>query len=105
MSNTARFHATLAGLLLFTAAGIAQSGEATYKTKCQSCHGADGLASSGAGKIMKVKPATDAAVKKMNEAEMIAAVRNGMGKMQPYKNSLTDTQIKDVVDYFRTFVK
>jgi mono/diheme cytochrome c family protein len=36
---------------------------------------------------------------------MVAATRNGMGKMQPYKDKLTDAQIKDAVDYFRTFVK
>ena len=105
MSKRVRFQVILAGMLLFAAIGLAQSGEATYKAKCQSCHGADGLASSGVGKIMKVKPATDPSVKKMSEAEMIAAVHNGMGKMQPYKNSLTDAQIKDAVDYFRTFVK
>ena len=54
---------------------------------------------------MKVKPATDPDVKKMNETQMIDAVRNGMGKMQPYKDKLTDAQIKDAVGYFRTFVK
>jgi len=36
---------------------------------------------------------------------MVEAVENGMGKMQPYKGKLTDAQIKDVVGYFRTFVK
>jgi hypothetical protein len=30
---------------------------------------------------------------------------NGMGKMQPYRNSLTDAQIKDAVDDLQTFVK
>ncbi len=69
------------------------------------CHGATGMADSGAGKAMKVKPATDPDVKKLNEAEMIAATKNGMGKMQPFKDKLTDAQIKDAVEYFRTFVK
>lgn len=106
MSKTAKFQAALAAAVLFAGvAGFGQSGAATYKAKCQGCHGVDGMASSGAGKIMKVKPATDPSVEKMSEAEMIAAVKNGMGKMQPYKNSLTDPQIKDAVDYFRTFVK
>ena len=43
-------------------------GEATYKAKCQMCHGATGMADAGAGKAMKVKPATDPDVKKMSEA-------------------------------------
>jgi hypothetical protein len=52
-----------------------------------------------------VRAATDPAVKKMSEADMIAATRNDVGKMQPFKGKLTDEQIKDSVDYFRTFVK
>ncbi|HUA91007.1 MAG TPA: cytochrome c [Terracidiphilus sp.] len=106
MSETIRFRTLfIAFVLFFASLGFAQPGKATYDAKCQSCHGADGMASSGAGKILKVKPASDPAVKKMSDADMVAAVRNGMGKMQPYKNSLTDAQIKDAVDYFRTFVK
>lgn len=86
--------------------GFAQSSsEALYKAKCQMCHGEKGMADSGAGKSMKVKPATDPDVKKMSEAQMVEAVKNGMGKMQPYQGKLTDAQIKDVVGYFRTFVK
>ena len=76
-----------------------------YKTKCQMCHGATGLADSGAGKAMKVKPVSDPSVKKMTEEQMIEAVRNGMGKMQPYKDKLTDAQIKDSVGYFRSLTK
>jgi mono/diheme cytochrome c family protein len=88
------------------AVGFAQSsGEATYKAKCQNCHGLTGLANSGIGKAMKVKPVTDPEVRKLTQSEMIEATRNGMGKMQPYKDSLTDAQIKDAVAYFRTFIK
>ena len=81
------------------------SGQDVYKTKCVSCHGAAGMADSGAGKMLKVKPITDPEVKKMNQAQMVEAVKNGMGKMQPFKGKLTDAQIKDSVDYFRTFLK
>ena len=99
----------MAGLILLAAStvtpAIAQSGADTYKAKCQTCHGATGMADSGAGKAMKVKPATDPDVKKMSEAEMIKAVEDGMGKMQAYKGKLTDAQIKDAVNYFRTFAK
>ncbi|HEY1255321.1 MAG TPA: cytochrome c [Terracidiphilus sp.] len=81
------------------------SGEAIYKTKCQNCHGTTGLANSGIGKLMKVKPVTDPDVLKMSEKEMIEATKNGMGKMQAYKDSLTGAEIKDSVDYFRSFIK
>jgi mono/diheme cytochrome c family protein len=91
---------------LFGVVAFAQgSGEATYKAKCQMCHGATGMADSGAGKAMKVKPVTDPDVKKMSVAEMITATKNGMGKMQPYKDKLSEAEIKDAVDYFRTFLK
>jgi cytochrome c6 len=107
MSKTIRISVTLAAALsLASAVGFAQSsGEATYKAKCQMCHGANGMADTGAGKAMKVKPITDPEVKAVSEEKMIDAVRDGMGKMQPYKGKLTDAQIKDAVSYFRTFLK
>jgi mono/diheme cytochrome c family protein len=98
----------IVGALIFSASavGFAQSsGEAIYKAKCLNCHGTTGLANSGIGKVMKVKPVTDPDVLKMPEKEMIAAVKNGMGKMQAYKDSLTDAQIKESVNYFRSFIK
>ena len=107
MTKSIRSHVALAAVLsLAGAMSFAQSsGEATYKAKCQMCHGATGMADSGAGKAMKVKPVTDPDVKKLNEAEMIAATKNGMGKMQPFKDKLTDAQIKDAVAHFRSFLK
>jgi len=99
----------VAAILVFGLAGsvsFAQSsGEALYKSKCQMCHGEKGMADSGAGKSMKVKPVTDPEVKKMSEAQMVDAVRNGMGKMQAYKDKLSDAQIKEAVAHFRTFLK
>ena len=107
MMNTIRSQVVLAAVVsLATAVGFAQSsGEAIYKARCQNCHGPAGLADTTMGKAIKVKPVTDPPVKKFTEAGMIEATRNGMGKMQPYKDKLTDAQIKDAVDYFRTFIK
>jgi mono/diheme cytochrome c family protein len=106
MRNTIRFQVTLAAaVLLAGAVGFAQSGEATYKAKCQSCHGAAGVPSPAMAKAMGVKPATDPAVKSKTEAQMIATTTNGAGKMPAYKGKLTDAQIKEAVAYFRTFAK
>ena len=80
-------------------------GADVYKAKCQSCHGAAGVPSPALAKAMGVKPATDPSVKSKTEAQMIADTTNGMGKMQPFKGKLTDAQIKEAVDYFRTFAK
>jgi len=107
MTNSIRSFAMLAIVASF-ACGVGStqsSGEATYKQRCLNCHGTDGLANSGVGKIMKVKPVTDSGVMKLTEPEMIQMVRLGMGKMQPYRGDLTDVQIKGSVDYFRTFMK
>ena len=107
MNSTLRSNTLLAAVAaLGCAMGFSQSsGEAIYKQKCLSCHGPDGMANSGVGKIMKVKPVSDPDVKKFTEAEMIDLTRNGMGKMQPYKDELSGAQIKASVDYFRTFIK
>jgi mono/diheme cytochrome c family protein len=86
--------------------GFAQSsGEAVYKQRCLNCHGPSGLANSGVGQIMKVKPITDPAVKKLTQPEMIEMVLKGAGKMQSYKGELTDAQVKGSVDYLRAFIK
>lgn len=106
MGKNIRSHVAVVAIL--SMAGVvsfAQSGEATYKAKCQMCHGATGLADSGAGKAMKVKPVTDPDVKKMSEAEMIKATENGMGKMTAFKGKLSDAEIKGAVEHFRTFIK
>ncbi|MFZ0746610.1 MAG: cytochrome c [Terracidiphilus sp.] len=88
---------SMAGSLSF-----AQSaGEATYKAKCQMCHGATGTPSPGMAKMMGIKAASDPDIKKLSEADMAAAVKNGKGKMKPIAG-LTDSQVKEVVTYFRS---
>jgi mono/diheme cytochrome c family protein len=99
---------TIRTLLVLTAAvslagavAFADSGEATYKAKCSTCHGSTGTPSPGIAKMMGVKAASDPSVKSMSAADMIAVVKNGKGKMKPIAG-LTDPQIKDVVTYFRS---
>ena len=107
MTKSIRVQACLAAVVLLTSTmGFAQSsGEATYKAKCMTCHGAAGMAETAVGKALKVKPVTDPSVQKMTKAEMTEATRNGMGKMQSFKDKITDAQIKDSVDYFRSLMK
>jgi cytochrome c6 len=107
MRKTVRFQVALAGaVLLAGAVCFAQSaGQATYKAKCLSCHGATGMADTSIGKALKMKSVADPTVKKLTEAQMIDATKNGSGRMTSFKGKLTDAQIKDSVDYFRTFIK
>jgi mono/diheme cytochrome c family protein len=74
--------------------GFAQSaGEAVYKANCQSCHGSAGTPN----------PGNDPDYKKESAADMIAAVKNGKGKMKAFSGKLTDAQIKDAAEVFRSF--
>ena len=84
------------------ALGFAQSGEALYKSKCASCHGATGTPSAGMAKSMGVKPVSDPDVKKATADEEFDAVKNGKGKMKPFSGKLTDVQIKEAVAFYRT---
>ncbi len=81
------------------------AGADTYKAKCQSCHGAEGTPNPGIAKAMGVKPANDPSVKSISEAQMITDTTDGKGKMPAFKGKLTDSQIKDSVDYFRSLGK
>ena len=93
-------------LFLAGTAGFAQSlGEATYKDKCQTCHGATGLADTVLGRALKVKPVTDPAVKRFSEAAMLDATRNGLNKMQSFKDKLTDAEIRESTAWFRALIK
>jgi mono/diheme cytochrome c family protein len=86
---------------LASAVCFAQSGgEATYKAKCQGCHGTAGVPNPGMAKMMGVKPVSDPAIQKLTVPEMVAAVKNGKNKMKPIAG-LTDAQIKDAVTYYK----
>jgi len=87
---------SLAGTVSFAQSG----GAATYKAKCQMCHGATGVPSAGMAK-MGVKPVSDPAIKALTADQMFASIKNGKGKMPAQNGKLTDAQIKDSVVYYR----
>jgi cytochrome c6 len=84
---------------------LGQAGAGTYKTKCLMCHAADGSGSSPAGKSMGAIPFNSPQLIKASDTDLIAATKNGKGKMPAYAGKLTDPQIKDVVAYIRTLQK
>jgi mono/diheme cytochrome c family protein len=103
MTKTIRSQVLLAVLVSMAGtACFAQSpGQATYKAKCQMCHGATGAPSPGMAKAMGIKPSSDPEIQKLTDDQMISAVKDGKGKMKPV-TGLTDAQIKDAVAYYRT---
>jgi mono/diheme cytochrome c family protein len=94
----ALFVAVVVGLML-TNVAFAQSGADTYKAKCAMCHGADGKKENP---TMGVKPLTGPDVQNKSDADLIAVVTKGKGKMPAYGGKLKDEEIKAVVDYVKT---
>jgi len=89
-------------LAIPTIAAAQAKGHDTFQAKCAMCHGADGSASSGMGKSMGLKPLSSPEVQKMSDADLIALITNGKGKMPASKGKLTDAQIADVAAYVKT---
>ncbi len=87
---------TLAGAMCF-----AQSGAATYKSRCAMCHGATGTPSAGMAKMMGIKPVSDPSMKGLSVAQIEATIKSGKGKMKAI-GGLNDAQVKAVAAYFKT---
>ena len=79
------------------------AGQATYKAKCQSCHGSAGTPNPNMARMMSIKAVNDPAIKALTVPQMIAAVKNGKGKMKPIAG-LTEVQIKEAVIFYRSFL-
>jgi cytochrome c6 len=98
--------ATVAFVSLATCTVLAQSsGADIYKSKCAMCHAADGSASSGAGKAMKVPSFLTPESKNASTASYVAVVKDGKGKMPGYASKLSGPEITAVVAYIRTLQK
>jgi cytochrome c553 len=74
---------------------------ATYKTKCASCHAADGSGSTAAGKAMKLRDLRSAEVQKQSDDQLYAVIANGKGKMPGYAKTLGADTCKELVAHIR----
>ena len=98
----------LSGILLTvcpSAAAQAGSGAATFKSKCQLCHGADGAGDSTLGKQLQAANLRSKDVQKKTDAELHKAVHDGNGNMPPFADQLSDAQIDQVIKFVRTLGK
>ena len=82
-------------------AASATAGQATYKAKCQMCHGADG---SGTLPKAKVNPLGGAKVQAKSDADLKKAITAGTGTMKPVAG-LSDSDDSNVVAFLRTLKK
>jgi mono/diheme cytochrome c family protein len=85
--------------------------ERLWKSKCASCHGADGKAQTDQGQKMGLADYSAAPWQKAHpDAELKQAIREGVDKVQGGKKQqmdgykdLTDDQVDGLVAYIRTF--
>jgi cytochrome c6 len=102
MKKSIRSQVVLAAVVLLAgASAFAQSGDATYKSKCAMCHGATGTPSAGMAKAMGIKATSDPDIQKLSVAQITDTVKNGKGKMKPV-SGLTDDQVKEVAAFFKS---
>lgn len=102
MHRTVRMIATFT---LSCAAAFGQDAAATYKTKCQMCHGADGAGSTPAGQKLGTRSFKAPEVAKETDAEMANIIENGKNKMPKYGDKLKKDEIEALVKYVHQLQK
>jgi len=94
------------GCLLGAAGAQAQNPSADlYKSKCASCHAADGSGDTPAGKALKARDLRSPDVQKQTDEQLIEITAKGKNKMPAYEKSLKGDQIKGLVAFIRTLAK
>lgn len=77
----------------------------TYKSKCASCHGMDGKATTAKGKELKVRAFNSDEVKKMSDQKLLEVILKGKGKMEGYEKTLGKEKCQALVAYCRNLGK
>jgi cytochrome c6 len=95
----------VAMFLLIAPAKSQGGGEQLYKTKCASCHGADGVGATPSGKATKARDLCSDEVKKETDEEWTGIIVKGKNKMPSYDKKLSDAQVKEVIAYIRGLCK
>ena len=103
------FRASLVVLAIALAMSVsAFAADATadvFKSKCASCHGADGKGDTPAGKKMNVKDLASDDVQKQSDADLAAVIEKGKKPMPGYEGKVTKDQIDGLVKWIRTLKK
>jgi cytochrome c553 len=102
-----------ATLIPFILAGTSRAADApaNWTKNCASCHGKDGKGETKAGRMAGVKDQTDAQYQAgLKDDKMFAAIKDGLKeggkeKMKPFKDKLSDDEIKALVAHVRSLKK
>jgi cytochrome c6 len=105
----AAFLTVTAGLLIVGLVNVAAAednpaGAAVFKSKCQTCHGADG-AGTAVGKSLNAADLRSPQVQSKPDAELIQVISDGKGNMPGFKATLADDEIHAVLAHVRTLAK
>ena len=79
--------------------------EKIYKTNCVLCHAPDGSGSTPTGKALKAQDLRSDGAQKKADAELIAAITNGKGKMPAFGKKLKPDDIAKLVAFIRALPK
>ncbi|HKS37956.1 MAG TPA: cytochrome c [Verrucomicrobiae bacterium] len=100
------------GLALATASAVwAADVKENWEKNCMKCHGADGKGNTKMGKQSGVKDYTDPKVQEeMKDENALKVIKEGIvekgkKKMDPYKDKLTEDEIKALIAFMRGFKK
>jgi cytochrome c6 len=89
---------------LFTCFVLVANGRAQnnlYVEKCQMCHGATGHGDTPAGKALGAHALNSPDVAKQSDADLLAIIKNGKGKMPAFAGKLTEPQMTALVAHIR----
>jgi cytochrome c6 len=87
--------------LSFAGTALGADAAALFASKCAACHGKDGKGTP-AGQKMGAK---DLTAVKDSEAELVAVISNGKGKMSAYKDKLSADEIKALAKFVKGGLK
>jgi mono/diheme cytochrome c family protein len=83
------------------AATLAPDGAASYKSKCASCHAADGSGNTATGKSMKLRDLRSAEVQGQSDDALYNVIAKGKGKMPGYEKTLGANVCRELVAHVR----
>jgi cytochrome c6 len=87
--------------LTFAGTALAADAAALFAAKCAACHGKDGKGTAVGQKM----GAHDITALKEGEAEIVAVISNGKGKMSAYKDKLSQDEIKALAKFVKAGLK
>ena len=111
MKATILLSTVVAALTLIATSAVAADAKELWAKNCAKCHGADGKGQTKMGKQNGCKDYTDAKVQAdMKDDNAVKTIKEGITekgkkKMDPYKDKLSDDEIKSMVAYMRSFKK